>query len=384
MPREAMFEFKDAFVAFLPENRVPKGGANYVAWMNRAAKRLGRTIGPEELSSDEDVETLIAELLETSRRSKDFKFSKGSKDESDQRSTFRKYVQMVQSNYGGLFEKSSSTISAVRFRQAFDRFQRIHEAECGWPVKSFSNRDSFAFQWEGYKHAIPERAAAELNASRWSQEEIGKGEIIRRVIAAIELSGNNLLQWEARQGPGSRVHARLYELQSDREGRRELEALLYDLYKRGRATSETFDGITRLCGKRYELLGYLFFIAKPAEFLPLRTRSFDKAFAELGVDLKTEGRCGWENYQAFIRIIRQVQTRLHAEGITDASLLDAHSFCWILARKELGQNVIEGTTRMRNFSGTLKQGESGKEYSTNDAAVIRDMQKIGDNRDLNG
>ena len=66
MSRQALFEFHDEFVAFLPGNGVSKGGANYVTWMNRAARRLGRTIGPNELSTETDVEVLISELLEKS------------------------------------------------------------------------------------------------------------------------------------------------------------------------------------------------------------------------------------------------------------------------------------------------------------------------------
>jgi hypothetical protein len=58
-PLLALFEFNDEFVAFLTENGVSKGGANYVTWMNRAARRLGRTIGPNELSSEADVEVLM-------------------------------------------------------------------------------------------------------------------------------------------------------------------------------------------------------------------------------------------------------------------------------------------------------------------------------------
>lgn len=381
MPREALFEFHDAFVAFLPENGVPKGVANYVTWMNRAARRLGRTIGPKELSTEADVDALIQELIKKANDDPDFSFTKGSKEESDQRSTFRKYVQMVDGNFRELFRRTPiGSISPRRFHEAFLRFQRIHIEESGWELDSFSNRDSFAFQWEGYKQAIPERAGAVLQAKRWKRAEIGSGEILRRVIAAIELPDNNLLQWQARQGPASRAHSRIYDLlaETEIEGRVILEGLFYDLYRSGKADEETFEGIVSLCRQRYELLGYLFFIADPGRFLPLRTRSFDKALAELGVELKTEGRCGWDNYLAFVDAIREVRMRLHAEGVTDATLLDAHSFCWIIARHKFTE-VRTGNPEiavLEKFSGSLRPGDVKREFSPNDDAEIRNMQEL--------
>lgn len=379
MPRKALFEFPDEFADFLPEHGVAKASANnYFTWMNRAVKRLDRSIGPADLSSREDVEVLISELLKVAKGNAEFNFAKGSKEESDQRSTFRKYVEMVESNYRYLFSVTPlASISPTRFRAAFERFQLIHESEYGWPVESFSDRSSRNFQWERYKRTIPEQAGAALNSSRWTKKEIGGGDILKRVIKAIELPDNNLLQWEGRHGPDSRVHAKLIKLQDDPTGRREIERLFYDLYKGEVKTESTFEGIVRLCGKRYELLGYLFFIADRSQFLPLRTRSFDKVLAELGVDLKTEGRCGWENYRAFNAAIREVRTRLHAEGLTDASLLDAHSFCWILAREPLEHDPAKAIkpALMRDFDGKLHAAVEKAKYSPKDDSEIRDMRK---------
>lgn len=277
-------------------------------------------------------------------------------------------------------------ISAHVFRKAFLRFQSIHEEASGWALDSFSNRKSFAFEWEGYKQAIPDRAGAILNANKWTRKEIGSGDILKRVIAAIELPDNNLLQWQARQGPDSRAHSRLYDLQKDVLGRHEVETLFYDLYRNGRADHAIFEGITKLCGKRYELLGYLFFIADPGNYLPIRTRSFDRALAELGVDLKTEGRCGWENYLNFVTVIREVRVRLLAEGIADATLLDAHSFCWILSRHEASDHGSDGedAVLMELFEGRLRPYEDSRKFSVNDEALIRDMQGIASRRVASG
>ena len=59
MPRSpALFEFRDEFADFLPAHGVPKAGSNYLSWMNRAVRILGRSIGPADLSCDADVQTL--------------------------------------------------------------------------------------------------------------------------------------------------------------------------------------------------------------------------------------------------------------------------------------------------------------------------------------
>ena len=277
-------------------------------------------------------------------------------------------------------------ISPSRFRQIFKRFQAIHVAEGGKPLDSFRNRESFAFSWEGYKTSLPDRAMAILDARRWSAPMVGKGEILAKAIAAIEIPGNNLLQWEGRQGPKSRVHLPLLNAQKDPTARRELESLFFDLYKKKKANQEIFDGLLKLCGKRFELLGYLFFIADPDHFLPIRTTSFDKALSQLGVELRTAGNCSWENYQAFLAAMQEVQMRLQAEGITDASLLDAHSFCWIFVRKEESSEPLLGNVefRLEAFSGSLHPARLDQYWTPNDDARIRDMSQEAEKRGAAG
>lgn len=276
-------------------------------------------------------------------------------------------------------------ISPTSFRHAFNRFQAIHEKESGKPFDSFSDRGSLAYEWEDYKKGIPHRAHAVLEPQKWTKAMIGSGALVAKVIQAIELPGNNLLQWEGRNGPASRAHLRVIEAQDAPQARRELETLFFDLYHRGKADKTTFEAIVAQCGRRYELLGYLYFIAAPERFLPLRTRSFDKAFAELGVNLRTEGNCGWENYLAFLAAIRDVQRSLHAEGLTEASFLDAHSFCWILARHEAEEVVTASRpSPITPFSGTLKPVPPQSQFTPRDDAETRDMQEEAQKRQASG
>lgn len=277
-------------------------------------------------------------------------------------------------------------ISPTRFRLAFDRFQNIHEAKSGKPLISFEDPQSFTKDWEGYKTGIPERAKAAMQPRRWKKASIGSGAILESVVQAIELPGNNLLQWQGRQGPNSRVHRALLEESNDTESRKSLESLFHDLYARGKAEKATFEGLVAHCGRRYELLGYLFFIASPDRFLPLRTRSFDKALAELGVDLRTQGNCGWDNYLKFVEAIRQVQQGLKAEGIADATLLHAHSFCWILARIPPGGGdpLPQRAAMIKPFAGTMALANHDQEFSPRDEADARNMWEEARRRQASG
>lgn len=281
---------------------------------------------------------------------------------------------------------TATRISPVLFRRAFDRFKAINAGEDGYEFQGFDNRESYVFKGEGYKNSIPDRALAELEIPKWKKASIGTGQILESVINAIELSGNNLLAWEGRHGPDSRVHLKIITAATDPEKCIELESLFFDLYKNRKTNQATFNGLISACGRRYELLGYLFFIISPDHFLPIRTKSFDKAIAELGVDFQTEGECSWENYQKFLAIIGDVRSCLHAEGISNATLLDAHTFCWILARYESDppNGPIQQDIQFIPFNGTFITPILDKVITPKAASEIHDMQAESEKRRANG
>lgn len=102
--RPEKFEFRDEFLAFLPTHGVPKAGANYVTWMNRAAARLERKLGPADLPDEGAVERLMNELRSVDQQAPTGPYLKNPMDEGNQRSAFKKYSEMVESNYRGLFK----------------------------------------------------------------------------------------------------------------------------------------------------------------------------------------------------------------------------------------------------------------------------------------
>ena len=102
MRQPAQFEYRDEFADFLPQNGVPNAVETYLSWANRAVKLLGRRFGPSELSSEADVQRLVSEIELVRREKRTWRGTEAS-DRTNFQSTFRKYMQMVQSNYRGLF-----------------------------------------------------------------------------------------------------------------------------------------------------------------------------------------------------------------------------------------------------------------------------------------
>ena len=89
-----------------------------------------------------------------------------------------------------------------------------------------------------------------------------------------------------------------------------------------------------MAGAKYPLLGYLYFLKDMDRFMPIQPTTFDRAFRDLGIDLVTVRNCSWENYQQFNTALRGVQGALVGTGdLTKIRLIDAHSFCWMLARQ---------------------------------------------------
>ncbi len=279
-------------------------------------------------------------------------------------------------------------LSSVAFRSAFRRFQSIHQREDRHRLDSFRNPRSYVYRAEDYKEGIARHARELLGANRWKRRQIGDGYILRAVIAAIEQPDNNLVEWSARWGEARRVHVRLHDALSGRGPRKEFEQIFFELYAGPGSSQHLFEHLMHLCGRRYELLGYLFFIADRHEFLPIRTKSFDQAFRELGLPLQTERACSWENYHDYLETMHLVREALHAEGIGDATLLDAHSFCWLLAtygrKRDHYRRPPQFRGRMEEFTGTMVvhveapiSGDDESEDLTDDTVVDMDGRSAG-------
>ena len=145
---------------------------------------------------------------------------------------------------------------------------------------------------------------------------------------------NNLVFWQNRFGDASRDHRVLLEAVSNVNLQRELERHLFGLYRGASDEGTTFDHLSELTGAKYPLLAYLYFLKDMDRFMPIQPTTFDRAFQDLGIDLVTVRNCSWENFKRFNTALSEVRKALAVmDGLTKVRLIDAHSFCWMLAKQ---------------------------------------------------
>ena len=186
---------------------------------------------------------------------------------------------------------------------------------------------------EDYKRNIAKKAAEILDAESWLESDIGKGTIGDRVIKAV-LNHVNLV---------GRFQITKFS-DKIKEDYAVSEQILYDLYH-DRKDQNCFESICKRFGRNYDLVSYLYFILDPNKYVPLRSSIFDAIFKKLGIDLRTSGRCSWNNYQEYLTTIAAVRDELKAFFNTDdVDLLDSHSFLWTLNPEGVNlQPAIENT-----------------------------------------
>lgn len=243
-------------------------------------------------------------------------------------------------------------LDTVLFDAAYERFRKQVHRLSRYPFVSF-NEGMPAFE-EGYKPRIRKRALEQLKPETWDEDRIGQGEILEAAISSIELppmgsDRNNLVFWENRFGHANRDHRALLEARSDKPLRRDIERALFDLFRGEGSDGRTFERLAELSGRKFPLVAYLFFLRDGERFLPISPTGFDRAFAELGLGLKVRGRCDWDGYSDFLAAIVAVQAALQAKlPGDDVALIDAHSFCWMLATMPVEETV--------SGNGTLARG----------------------------
>jgi hypothetical protein len=227
----------------------------------------------------------------------------------------------------------------IRFAFIYQEFLRIVAEEDGTePGEEISfEKEGFLNTWEGYKKDLRDNAFSSLQTREWTEDCIGTGKILKKVIRAIEFNANglknNLVRWEPVHGPGSRSHKKMLSAIGDPGKTRELESWLYRLYRGPENNSAVFEGLVSCIGQRYDVLAYLFFLKDRDHFLPISPENFDFAFSLLGITLRTSGRCSWENYQKYLTEISGIRDKLEQRGLKNIHLIDAHSFCWIISQK---------------------------------------------------
>lgn len=221
-------------------------------------------------------------------------------------------------------------IDPYLFEKQFEAFKKFVEDKSKVSFVSFAS-NPYTDDQEGYKYKIYREARDKLAFQAWKESDIGSGDIIDSTIESIEIQNNNLVQWQSRYGDEKRPHHSLYEAKQNPEKVKVIEHCLFHFYHNTKVVSVSFDELMEIFGKKYALIAYLFFIKDNSKYLPIAPSYFDKAFELLGVDFKTSRRCSWENYSQYIELISNLKIMLSEALSSDVSILDAHSFAWMLS-----------------------------------------------------
>ncbi len=235
-------------------------------------------------------------------------------------------------------------------RKAFTKFV---EEKSGLPFVSFAS-NPYVKKHEGYKSEIYYAGGDALAFQSWERSALGSGKIIRAVVKAIEMPKNNLVRWQARYGKTARPHQPLYEAEKQQEGLLRVERCLFALY-REKQEERSFAELVDIFGKTYPLIAYLFFLKDRSRYLPIAPTFFDRAFELLGAEFKTNHKCSWENYLIYISLIGELKTMLADNLGGEVSLLDAHSFAWILAAQMRKANKIADTQEYSDLSSSERE-----------------------------
>lgn len=224
------------------------------------------------------------------------------------------------------------TLDEFHFEKQYRLFKRFVETTSGLPLASLSS-NPYTEEQEGYKYEVHRNARKALDFGAWRRSDVGSGRIAAAIIAAIELPENNLVQWQPRYGLERRPHHPLYMARTEQENLVRYEQALYDLFRDEVSGEQAFRSLVELFGAKYSFLAYLFFLKDRTRYMPIAPQYFDTAFKKLGVSFTTSKQCSWENYSQYNSLLSEIQMRLSNRLDGDVSLLDAHSFAWMLASK---------------------------------------------------
>lgn len=267
----------------------------------------------------------------------------------------------------------SDPLRPAAFEASFRRFQGLVELKSGEPFNRFD--EGLIAVWESYKPRVRAYGLELMAVESWSEDQIGSGKILQKVIDAIEIQAthgdrtNNMVFWQNRYGHAQRDHRALLEAQLSSLDRNRFERLFFDLYRGDRDEGAIFEDLRDISHSKYPLLAYLFFLKDMDRFMPIQPTGFDRVFGEMGIEFKTLRNCSWDNYQTFTAILNELRGDIErAAGLTGVRLIDAHSLCWmfstLLKQEANGELSSSGNVNERTL-GARERSIADIKYSVN-------------------
>lgn len=258
----------------------------------------------------------------------------------------------------------------IDFASAFTRFQSLLTAFAA-PFTRFD--EGLIAAWESYKPRLRAEALIRLGAETWTEDRIGSGAIVAKVIDAIEIQAthgdlkNNLVFWRNQYGHANRDHRALIEAATTGTGLQTLERLLFQLYRTDRDEGALFDELSKATGAKYPLMAYLFFLKDMDRFMPIQPTGFDHVFGEIGLEFRTLRNCTWENYSQFNGILNALRKPIADQaGLDHVRLIDAHSLLWLfstLLRKEAKGELEKGEKADARYLSAREKSIADIKYS---------------------
>lgn len=240
-------------------------------------------------------------------------------------------------------------INRYRLEEQFIGWKKFIEEKDKHDFESFG-RGNYVEESENYKKDIREKGVELLEAEKWDKAQVGSGTILRKLIAAIEQPNNNLVFTSShsytREGA---PHKKLIEL-SESGDTKEVEEILFNLFNDLAADSDAFEDLIEIAGKRYGLLAYIFYLKNPRRYMPIAPSNFDRIFNDhLKVSFVTGHNCSWENYAQYNDLMAQTAEFLSDKLDEIVSLIDAHSFLWMIGN-HLPSTDTQSSTEATNIS----------------------------------
>lgn len=244
-------------------------------------------------------------------------------------------------------------IDPFLFQRQLEAFKSFVEEKSGLAFISFAS-NPYTEKQEGYKYKIHHAGREALAFQAWQQSDIGTGDIVDAVIKAIEIPESNLVPWQGRFGKEARPHQPLYEAKNQKDKLAKIEECFFKLYREGE-DEKSFAELVGFFGKTYPLLAYFFFLKDRSKYLPIAPTFFDLAFEHLGADFKTSHRCSWKNYSIYVSLIGELKVMLAESLASEVTLLDAHSFAWMLAAQMEKENRLADVKEYLSLSSTERE-----------------------------
>jgi len=273
---------------------------------------------------------------------------------------------------GGTFAAppAPDLLEGINFASAYARFQSLITAY-DQPFTRFD--EGLIAAWESYKPRVRDEALTRLDANSWTEDHIGSGAIVAKVIDAIEIQAthgdvtNNMVFWQNRFGHANREHRVLIEAAETGTGLQSLERLLFQLYCTDLDEGAIFEELCEATGAKYPLMAYLFFLKDMDRFMPIQPTGFDRVFSEIGLEFRTLRHCTWENYTRFNGILDTLRAPIAAAAmLEDVRLIDVHSLLWVfstLLRKEANGELSNGAKASERYLGAREKSIADIKYS---------------------